>query len=285
MVTKKATKMEFLNNALMPLVATPKRSTKEEGTKKTENEPQPKGLTILSLKPAQDEIQRMIDYFKADMEFQNVNVTPVIQTRGRRSILGHMTSQPIWKSSDGEKAYELSLAAECLARPGISIAQTVRHELIHLKNAELKQLGINKNNDTSNNGMYHNKTWLASAEKDGLQCVSCALELEAGTIATKEGQEAMQPGSMHTKSSGHGITEFTIDYAVKVEKELQPNDDAFRIAREQLQNKPKPQKTKMRKWTCGCTNIRAAVPVDARCQAWQCKRKFRLDEDEEGGEE
>lgn len=38
----------------------------------------------------------------------------------------------------------------------------------------------------------------------------------------------------------------------------------------------RPTKTKLRKWTCGCTNVRAAV-ADFQAQCLKCGRVFKLD--------
>jgi hypothetical protein len=194
-------------------------------------------LQIESLRPALAEVERMIEYFRQDMDFQNIRITPVIQTQGQRKCYGRFTLDEIWKTNDGKGSHEIQISAEHLARPAIDIAATVRHELIHAKNWE----GSVK--DCSNNGKYHNGKFKASAESYGLICHE------------------------KTASNGHGITTLDPVYAAQVLGELQPDDTAFALARQLLAKRKPKQKTTMSKWTCGCTIIRAAVEVAATCDA------------------
>jgi hypothetical protein len=207
-------------------------------TKRTKQTPtQDTGLQIESLRPSMAEVERMIEYFRQDMDFQNIRITPVIQTQGQRICYGHFTLDEIWQTSDGKGSHEIQISAEHLARPAMDIAATVRHELIHAKNWECKV------KDCSNNGKYHNGKFKASAESYGLIC----------------GEK--------TASNGYGITTFDAVYAAQVLGELQPDETAFTLARQLLAKRKAKQATAMLKWACGCTIIRAAVEVDATCNA------------------
>jgi hypothetical protein len=203
------------------------------------------GLEIASLAPAYKEIERMIAYFREDMSFRDIRITPVIQTQGRRrSCGGYFTYDKIWENKDGVRSHEIQISSEHLSRPAMDIAVTIRHELVHASNCE------NGIVDTSNSGTYHNKRFLKGANAFGLE---------------------VEP---KTATNGHGITKgFTAVYEAIVAQELQPNDDAFTLARETVAAKTK-TKGKMKKWSCGCTTIRAAVEVVAVCQ--KCNTSFDL---------
>jgi hypothetical protein len=213
-------------------------TTKTKKAQKKESE-EAIGLQIESLRPALDEIERMIAYARQDMGFLDIRITPVIQTQGQRNCYGFFTFGEIWQTTEGKGSHEIQISAEHLARPAIDIYATVRHELVHARNFEC---GIK---DCSNGGRYHNAKFKSSAESYGLVCGD------------------------KTASNGHGVTTLDPVYAAQVLAELQPDDNAFTLARQiQAKKAKKPKdKTKMLKWSCACTNIRAAVEVHAICSA------------------
>ena len=201
-------------------------------TKKTPK--QVKGLQVVSPRPSQAEIERMIEYAIQDMPFKDIRITPIVMG-DKGNVLGSFsTDKKRWVSDDGKGSHELRISAEHLARPAIEIYATVRHELVHALNFEC---GIK---DCSGNN-YHNGKFKATAETYGLVC-----------------QEK-------TKNNGYGITALDPVYAAQVLAELQPDDGAFTLARRILAARKPKAPTKMLKWSCGCTNIRAAVEVVATC--------------------
>lgn len=186
-----------------------------------------KGLVQMSLIPAQTEVERMVDYFKQDMNFKDIRITVNIETEGSRQCYGHFTEKEVYKSTiDNKGSYELKISSEHLDRTALEIATTVRHELVHAKNTELKV------RDTSNQGIYHNGKFLDMAVKYGLE--------------------------MHekTKQNGYGLTKgFNPIYEAIVLQELKPDDNAFTLVRIATEKKRKEKSpTKMRKWTCECGN-------------------------------
>jgi hypothetical protein len=195
------------------------------------------GLWQQSLIPAMTEVERYVDYAKRDMGFKDIGITVVIQSQGQRNCYGYFTNDEVYKSTSGKDSHEIQISSEHLARPGIDIYATVRHELVHANNWEC---GVK---DCSNKGNYHNRKFKASAESYGLVCHE------------------------KTTSHGYGITTLDAVYAAQVIVELQPDDNAFTLARKILANRKPKAKTAMLKWTCGCTNIRAATEVTATCHA------------------
>ena len=63
----------------------------------------------------------------------------------------------------------------------------------------------------------------------------------------------------------------------QIENGFKPDERAFVLARTVLPPKEK-QPTKMKKWSCGCTNIRVAVELHAVCTS--CENIFRMVEEE-----
>ena len=219
--------------------------TKAPGTKapktKVKATPKVKGLELVSLSPASAEIERMIEYFREDMGFNSIRITPIIQTQGQRKCYAHFTTDARWARTDGQKgSHEIQVSAESLARPATEIAATVLHELVHAKNCDS---GIT---DCSNGGTYHNAKFKATAEQYGLQCLE------------------------KTSINGHGLTALSPVMEARIIAELQPNDKVFTMYRLTV---PKGKsKSKMRKWECGCMVIRAAKEVTAVCTA--CDEPF-----------
>lgn len=64
------------------------------------------------------------------------------------------------------------------------------------------------------------------------------------------------------------------DKLIPVLEEMKINYDVFKLIRKQsIRIKAE---TKMKKWTCGCMNIRCAVELDATCNL--CKQIFEKEE-------
>ena len=92
--------------------------------------------------------------------FDNELETPTITIQSTVGAYGHISTRRIW--SNGEEAsFELNLGADYLSRPIEQIVATLEHEAIHeyclIQNPPIK--------DTSNRGVYHNKTFKRLAEE------------------------------------------------------------------------------------------------------------------------
>jgi hypothetical protein len=159
-----------------------------------------------------------------------------IQTRGRRAASGWFCRDR-WGNNEDGKVSEITVTAEGLRRPTEDIASTLVHEMAHYANA---LAGIN---DCSVN-QYHNKRFKERAESVGL-------------VVTKgsHGWAQTTPGPALL---GH-IQDLAID------------PDAFTLFRHDRAQAKAP--TRMKKWSCDCTTIRAAVTVKVTCR--QCGLDFR----------
>ncbi len=174
-----------------------------------------------------------------------------VQSKGRKSdILGWFTVDKVWRNNffgqDKIKIarHEINLSAEHLNRSLEEIVGTVIHEMVHYKNL------IDGVKDTSS-GQYHNKKFLIAAESVGL--------------VVEKGKR------------GFAYTSLSEDLKKWVD-EQNFYSDAFRFFRMMVENTTK-AKTKMKKWECGCTIIRCAVDLKAKCLA--CGEKFIKDEENE----
>ena len=202
------------------------------------------GITLEqhSLQPAQKELERMIEYLAKDMDFKDVHIVPVIQTQGSRQTYGHFSAN---RWLEGElKMHEISISAEWLARPRMEIFGTVLHELIHTKN---HSLGIV---DCRNHGVYHLKAFDTTGSQYGSECIG------------------------RTKGNGFGLTRLTAAKEAQILAEFKPDDSAFSLVRIAVAKaKRVKQPTTMAKWSCECSNIRAATEINATCN--NCGEDFQ----------
>lgn len=96
-------------------------------------------------------------YFNNQLEEPVITVSPD-NTKG---AYGWCTSYKAWKNGETEH-YEINICSEYLDRGTEAVAETMLHEMVHLKNL---MDGIK---DTSNNGFYHNTKYRKTAEQYGL---------------------------------------------------------------------------------------------------------------------
>jgi len=196
-----------------------------------------------SIKPAITELERIFVnmrslFSKTEREMPLPVIT--IADHGRSKSLGHFWADK-WENKQG-KLPEINIAASHLNANVSQIAHIMIHEMVHYSN------WLDKINDCSNSG-YHNMNFKTLCEKVGLNC-------------EKDGRR----GWSKTSLTDH--LKFSIDL-------LDIREDAFGLYRKGLISKDrKKQPTKMKKWTCGCTNIRCAVELRAWCQQPGCGNNF-----------
>lgn len=85
----------------------------------------------------------------------------IITIQSSPRAYGHVTTSKIWNNNN-DKYYELNIGAESLNRNIEEITATLLHEMVHIFHL------INKIQDTSRSGTYHNKRFKAKAEEIGL---------------------------------------------------------------------------------------------------------------------
>lgn len=89
---------------------------------------------------------------------------PVITIQSTPRAYGHITVGKTW-SVKGEERRELNIGAGTLFRPIEYTTATMLHEMTHIYCMDIARL-----NDTSNNGVYHNRHFKEAAEAHGLIC-------------------------------------------------------------------------------------------------------------------
>jgi hypothetical protein len=195
-----------------------------------------------SLRPALAELERA--FLALAPLFGRVLPLPVItiQHRGRRAAVGWFAGDRWREATDGDRRLpEINICAENLARGTDDIAETLIHEMVHYCNqlAGLKDCSKNQ---------YHNKHF-----RD--RCLSVGLNCE--------------------KMGGRGWSETSPSPALLARvREVALDAAAFAIFRPE-EERAKPG-SKLKKWVCGCTIIRAAVEVRAVCL--KCDKEFALAE-------
>jgi hypothetical protein len=190
-----------------------------------------------SIRPAIAELERA--FLALSAAFKQKMPLPVItiQTRGRRKLVLGWYAHHRWQNGEPEGASEINVCAEYLAMSPEAIGELLLHEMCHYANA------LDGIEDCSRN-QYHRKSFKARCDSIGLHCEKMG-------------------------SHGWAKTSLTPELAARVGV---VNIDAGAFA---LFRKPREEAkvgSRMKKWTCGCTTIRAAVQVEAGCH--KCGQSF-----------
>lgn len=94
------------------------------------------------------------EYFNNELEIPTITIQSTV------GAYGHISVQKIWHSND-TATHELNLSADYLNRPIENVVATLIHEASHLYNIQ------HDIKDTSNRGVYHNKSFKKTAEELG----------------------------------------------------------------------------------------------------------------------
>ena len=109
------------------------------------------------------ELYRIFGLFNQQL-FDNKLPEPIILIHTHKKAFGTFHGDSWLNKEKKDKTKdEITINPEHLNRPTEDIAETVLHEMIHL------YCHFNDINDTSNNGVYHNKRYKEEAENHGLE--------------------------------------------------------------------------------------------------------------------
>lgn len=204
------------------------------------------------------ELERIFMQLNETLLFRQQNLPlPVItvQSCGRRVHTLGWFARKAWTDGD-VRLPEINLSAEYLRRPVTDVVGTLVHEMVHESNW---LAGVRDCSSTN----YHNRQFKTAAERVHLICERA-----------DDGKNLM--GWAYTTPSPklcdiiHGLD---IDEdAFALYREL-PRE--FKLPGEAWEKSPKPAEPRMKKWSCGCTNIWSAVEVVARCSKPNCGGDFR----------
>ncbi|MEW5953285.1 MAG: SprT-like domain-containing protein [Bacillota bacterium] len=206
-----------------------------------------------------------------------------VQSAGYRRAYGWCSGGRIWRSAQGAGGnWEINICAEHLSRTVYETVGTLLHEIAHLSNL---QRGVA---DCTSN-QYHNQFFKGAAEQAGLSVQRMAPYGWAQTSLTPETQEWV--GTLNVDESA-----FSVFRAVFMpEQPVPPPATGGSVAGPDEDGAEEgdapagtgsppvlpPRRTrrngsKMKKWTCGCTIVRCAVQLEARCG--RCGKRFRNQE-------
>jgi len=208
----------------------------DRGSKMTNKNKRP----LQKMSAIQIEIEKALEQFNTilfDGKLENVLIT--LQTKGRKNAAGwHWAGK--WAGSKNSHT-EINICAEYLTAGYEPLMEVLIHEMVHAIN---NQNGIRDCSKTQ----YHNKRFKTAAEVAGL--------------AVTQGKR----GWAYTSIKSGGVAE-------KALKAIDINRDVFIYQRKEQGQKVKAP-TKMKKWSCDCTNVRCAVELVAECQ--NCGNEFKL---------
>lgn len=227
--------------------------TKPEGS--AEKKPPAKvSAPANALSTAVAEIERCFDFFNKKL-YAGKLLRPIItiQTAGRMNAYGWFAREA-WRVTKRGQVPEINMCAEWLTRKPIEVLSTLIHEMVHLDNWQ-------KEIEDCNQNQYHNKKFAVAAEAIGFEV---------------------------TKSDRYGYAHTTPkEKLIEIIAAAKVDEGKISLSRSGLYAAAKKKKgSKLKRWCCGCTNVRVAVAdFDATCNL--CSNKFELEKemDDDAGEE
>lgn len=174
-----------------------------------------------------------------------------VQSAGRMKAYGWFCGN-LWTVKK-DQVPEINLCAEWMKRSTDEVMVTLLHEMVHLDNwqNDIKDCAATQ---------YHNKKFKEAAEKVGFE-------------VEKMGR------------FGYAKTNLTPSLK-KIFATMKPDSEVLGIFRGELAKRGS-KGSKLKKWTCGCTNVRCATTLEAHCNA--CNKPFKCvdptSDDFEGGDD
>lgn len=202
-------------------------------------------MTTITLKDTIAELHKAYDmineyYFEGVLE----PVIITVHTTSQANVLGWFTPAKIWDSGE-EEMHEINLVAENLRRGKMQVLQTLFHECLHLYNH------MNGIKDTSRHNRYHNKRFLATAEKFGFEYLD-------ETPNPKIGYSAVTL----TKTTYDTVDSWELD------------EKAFDLARKGKGEGEKKKTTWL--WECNCKQKVRTTKPELRAICPDCESRFEF---------
>lgn len=192
-----------------------------------------------SLIPIIKELERIYDLLAKDFALKYDRPIITVQTRGRmKSTTGWFVNSKWMKGK--KEISEINLCAEELKRHPV---ETLIHEMVHYAN-NCEDI------EDCNAHQYHNKAFKAKAENYGL-------------TVKKDGRHGWSDTSLSDKLKAK-LAKYNID------------NKLFELYRKENISVSLP--TKMKKYSCGCTTLRCATNLQAKCL--KCNNDFIVEENE-----
>ncbi len=179
-----------------------------------------------SICPIIKELERISDALTKHFNVKASRPLITIQTKGRSKHLLGWYGKKRWKIGKKELP-EINICAESLNKNPV---ETLVHEMVHYHNSC-------EDIEDCNSQQYHNKHFRTRAETYGLN-------------VEKDGRRGWSITSISPKLQ-------SILDTIKINKKV------FSLYRQV--KKSTPAITKAKKFSCGCTNVRCAVDLEAKC--------------------
>jgi hypothetical protein len=186
-----------------------------------------------SIIPIIRELERVYTLLAKKFQLNSVKPIITIQSKGRQKTTLGWYWEKKWQHNKKEVG-EINICAESLNKNPI---ETLVHEMAHYSNSceDIKDCNAHQ---------YHNKNFKTKAESYGLN-------------VEKDGR--------------HGWSLTTISSTLKaILKEIKVDYKVFKIYRKLNLSVVAP--TKMKKYSCGCTTVRCATKLEAKCLI--CNKEF-----------
>lgn len=163
-----------------------------------------------------------------------------VQTKGRQNACAWFWPDR-WEDGKPSRVPEINLCAEHVSDGLMELANSVLHEMVHFAN------WLDGVRDCSAS-QYHNRRFKKRCESVGLVC---------------EQHDQKRYGWARTRLSDE-LQAFVASLGI--------NEADLNLRRVAQQGKHRPG-SKLKKWSCSCTNLWAAVEIDATCI--RCGTSFR----------
>jgi hypothetical protein len=185
-----------------------------------------------SIIPIIKELERIYDALALEFKLKYPRPLITVQSKGRQKVLGWHWSDK-WERGK-QTISEINICAEELNNNPI---ETLVHEMVHYSNTCEKI-------EDCNSQQYHNKAFKTKAESYGLN-------------VERDGRHGWNTTSLS-------------DNLKKIIDKINPNKVTFKLYRKTHLTITAP--TKMKKYSCGCTTIRCATYLSAKCL--KCNNNF-----------
>jgi hypothetical protein len=200
-------------------------------------------------------------------------VEPVVITlQSSKGSYGHCTINKIW--NDGTNNHgkrEINMSLDHLSIDPMHYLGTVIHEMVHAFNLQRDILDCNPTNQ------YHNKKFKTQSEAVGLVVTRSDRYGFAHTTVAQTFQDGIEPvaevaiAQLILKSEWD---QTAFDFSRGSGCAFRPTDGKGPVGPRGGKGSAtgKGSGSKLKKWSCGCTNVRVATHFDATCN--QCGNDF-----------
>ena len=215
-------------------------------------------------KTIKDTMAELENIFESlNTELFNNEIEPIfitIQSQGtKKGVLGWASIGDFWINEDRGRR-ELNISAEYLKRPIKDIVGTLIHEMVHIHNLQ------NEVEDCTGQG-YHNKKFQKTCDNVGL------LAENKGTYHGFAFTSYIENGRAEMAFNNLSIDMTCFSFS-RVDFLTWSTGKGNGLKTPIGFKPPTKAPTKMKKWSCSCTNVRCAVELSATCQS--CGDAFEL---------